>query len=185
MKQVREDQLISEAYQTVSEKTEFKPSNIVPDANTLTAFTSMLEQEGFPRLHHSTEVFNLLQNFLQTIPKDNQTTEVKKALQVALKNVDVDSGLVTDYFDYEAGFDSTPPKDEENESDYWTTPTHKWRGIDLNGHSQPIGYKYLGLANDGQEIPKSDDWVEFASTSNKEHYLSPKLKMWYSTDSPG
>jgi len=94
MKQVREDQLISEAYQTVSERTEFKPSNIVPDANTLTAFTSMLEQEGFPRAHHSTEVFNLLQNFLQTIPEDNQTTEVKKALQVALKNVDVIAGLL-------------------------------------------------------------------------------------------
>jgi len=148
MKQVREDQLISEAYQTVSERTEFKPSNIVPDANTLTAFTSMLEQEGFPRAHHSTEVFNLLQNFLQTIPEDNQTTEVKKALQVALKNVDVDSGLVTDYFDYKAGFDRSEA--EENKSGYWTTPTHQWRGIDLNGHSQPIGYKYLGLANDGK-----------------------------------
>ena len=185
MKQVREDQLISEAYQTMSERTEFKPSNIVPDANTLTAFTSMLEKEGFPKPHESPEVFNLLQNFLQTIPEENQTTEVKKALQVALKNVDVDSGLVTDYFDHEAGFDSTPPKDEENESDYWTTATHQWRGIDFNDHSQPIGYKYLGLANFGQEIPESDDWVMFASTSNKEHYLSPKLKMWYSTDSSG
>ena len=194
MKQVREDQLISEAYQTMSEKTEFKPSNIVPDANTLTAFTSMLEKEGFPKPHESPEVFNLLQNFLKTIPKDNQTTEVKKALQVALQNVHVDSGLVTDYFDYEAGFDLTPPEEpeepegpeeEENESDYWTTATHQWRGIDFNDHSQPIGYKYLGLANFGQEIPESDDWVMFASTSNKEHYLSPKLKMWYSTDSSG
>lgn len=183
MKQVREDQLISEAYQTMSEKTEFKPSNIVPDANTLTAFTSMLKQEGFPKPHESPEVFNLLQNFLQTIPEENQTTEVKKALQVALKNVDVDSGLVTDYFDYQAGFDKT--EEEENESDYWTTATHQWRGIDFNDHSQPIGYKYLGLANFGQEIPKSNDWVEFASSSNKEHYLSPKLKMWYSTDSSG
>ena len=194
MKQVREDQLISEAYQTMSEKTEFKPSNIVPDANTLTAFTSMLEKEGFPKPHESPEVFNLLQNFLKTIPKDNQTTEVRKALQVALQNVHVDSGLVTDYFDYEAGFDLTPPEEpeepegpeeEENESDYWTTATHQWRGIDFNDHSQPIGYKYLGLANFGQEIPESDDWVMFASTSNKEHYLSPKLKMWYSTDSSG
>ena len=183
MKQVREDQLISEAYQTMSEKTEFKPSNIVPDANTLTAFTSMLEKEGFPKPHESPEVFNLLQNFLQTIPKDNQTTEVRKALQVALQNVNVDSGLVTDYFDYQAGFDKT--EEEENESDYWTTATHQWRGIDFNDHSQPIGYKYLGLANFGQEIPESDDWVMFASTSNKEHYLSPKLKMWYSTDSSG
>ena len=183
MKQVREDQLISEVYQTVSEKTEFKPSNIVPDANTLTAFTSMLEKEGFPKPHENAEVFNLLKNFLQTIPKKNQTTEVIEALQVALQNVNVDRGLVTDYFDYKAGFDKI--EDEEKESDYWTTVTHKWREIDLNGHSQPIGYKYLGLANDGQEIPKSDDWVEFASTSNKEHYLSPKLKMWYSTDSSG
>ena len=114
-----------------------------------------------------------------------------------MKNVDVDSGLVTDYFDHEAGFDSTPPEEpeepeepegpeeEEKESDYWTKATHQWRGIDFNDHSQPIGYKYLGLANFGQEIPESDDWVMFASTSNKEHYLSPKLKMWYSTDSSG
>lgn len=184
MKQVREDQLISEAYQIISERTEFKPLSIVPDANTLTAFTSMLEKEGFPKPHESPEVFNLLQNFLKTIPKNNQTTEVKKALQVALQSVHVDSGLVTDYFDYEAGFDK-PPEDEEKESDYWTTATHQWRGIDFNGHSQPIGYKYLGLANFGQTLPDSDDWVMFASTSNKEHYLSPKLKMWYSVDSSG
>ena len=275
MKQVREDQLIAEAYQTVSERTEFKPSNIVPDANTLTAFTSMLEKEGFPKPHKNAEVFNLLQSFLQTIPKENQTIQVKKALQVALQNVHVDSGLVTDYFDYEAGF-NTPIEDEEKESNYRTsggvtdefdsvlqaagypknnyetaeiynlianyenkvdprdrnthlynsivkalklndvepdlvadylhdkagasdnyhedeekksnyenTVTHTWRGIDFNGHREPIGYIYLGYANDGQEIPKSDDWVEFASSSDKEHYLSPKLKMWFSTDSSG
>ena len=185
MKQVREDQLISEAYQTVYEKTEFKPSNIVPDANTLTAFTRMLKKEGFPKTHESAEVFNLLDTFFKTVQKKEQTAEVIQALQVALDNVQIDRGLVTDFIDYKAGFDTSKNEEEEKESDYWTTKTHEWRGIDFNGHSQPIGYEYLGLANFGQEIPKSNDWVEFASSSNKEHYLSPKLKMWYSTDSSG
>jgi len=57
--------------------------------------------------------------------------------------------------------------------------------LELNIVSNPVGYKYLGWANDaGFKLPKSDDWREFYSTTRgHSKTFSPKLKVWYETDS--
>ncbi len=67
--------------------------------------------------------------------------------------------------------------------------TLKWQDgvkVDLNIYGAPVGYKYLGWLNSGIELPETDDWREFYSTSRGHHKtLSPKLKVWYEVDSSG
>jgi len=65
--------------------------------------------------------------------------------------------------------------------------TKRWTDgvtLDLDKAGDPVGYKYLGWVNSGISIPKTDDWREFYYTNRGHHKtFSPKLKVWYETDS--
>ena len=66
----------------------------------------------------------------------------------------------------------------------------KWKdgtSVQIDSVGNPIGYKSLGMANSGIQIPKSEDWKRFyvSGNGNTEKFLSPKLKVWYEVDSSG